>query len=343
MKKRMFLFAAMLMVLLISTGCSRAPIVKRNSEIINDLSNTKKFFETYPEFTINGIDVVKRQTDVSNRTDTVYVTLSVINDDESISGYIDMELLYELYNEGWILEECSWDWDGANSGSYFRPEKAIDLSFEEVSSDLKALTGEIFSDVAIYDVEVDLENGTVTYSVTGTEYHTYMTGEIDATLTYKFFNSVGYWEAPFLTINSYDEHWHIAGKFNGPKISVSGFELVIDDTIDTLSIGVGATLIENIHIYKVSDNTLKQVMGEYLSAASFGWNSYDEYVTKYDFSVALTEDFTNYYSFEYVAWWKKRGMLFIGKDQLGHIDNDFEVDVFNRRVVCEIYELFPIE
>lgn len=347
MRKHILLFAVMLMGLLILAGCSHAPAVKSDSEIMNELSSGKYLGESYPNFAIKDVEIIKRQTDVEDKSDKVYVTLSVINDDESISGYIDMVLLYELYNDGWILEECELDYDGA----WFRPEKILELSLDEVSSALNYATGETISDVAVYDAEADLENGIVVYSVTGKECHTYMTGELDATLAYQFWSSYGYWGGPYLTINSYEEYWHIAGKFDNPDDS-DDLILVVDGSISTLSVeysnandGYGETE-SNIPIYKVSDTTAKQVMGDFFKAV----NKYQaEYITKYDFSIKLTEDCTNYYSFEYVAWWngggnRFDGMLFVGKDQLGYMwADDYEIDEYNRRVVCDVYELLPIE
>lgn len=356
MKKHILLFMVILTVVLISAGCSHTPAVKSDSEIMNELSSGKYFTEKYARFTIKGIEVTKRQTDIENKSDKVYVTLSVINDDESISGYIDMVLLYELYNDGWILEECDLDFDGANSGSYFRPEKALDLPLDEVSSALNWALGENISDVTIYDNEADLENGTVTCSVTGKEYHTYMTGEIDATLTYQFLNTAGYWDLPFLTVNSYEEDWNISGKFGDGNDLMLG----IDGSIDTLSakysyyISYDASGLQkkaeaaaesDIFIYKVSDTSLKQVMGDFYKSSYCG-----DYINIYDFSIKLTGDCTDYYAFDYIAWFRSVGghrysrMLFIGKDQLGYYKlRDYEVDEYNRKVVCEVYELLPIE
>lgn len=355
-KMYILLLAIMLVMILFLAGCSYTPAVKSGQQIMSDLASARYFSETYPEFIIKDIEVVKRQTDVENKSDKVYVTLSVINGDESISGYIDMVVLYELYNDGWILENCEMDFDGANAGSYFRPEKELDLSLDEISSDLNLATGEIISDIAIYGVEADLENGTVSYSMTGTEYHTYMTGEIDATLTYQFIDSSGYW-APFLTVNSYEEYWDMATRFDNPHASDVGVRednlvLGVFGSIDTLSVayissedGFGESESDLV-IYKVDSTPLEQAMGDFFEAVH---KDEAEYITKYGFPIRLTEDCTDYYSFEYVVWWdgggnRFDGMLFVGKDQIGYMHRrNYEIDVYNRRVVCEVYELLPIK
>lgn len=346
----------MLMGLLILVGCNHTPAVKSDSDILNDLSKAQYFTENYSNFTIRDVEITKRQTNTEDKNDIVYVTLSVIKDDESISGYIDMVLLYELYNDGWILEECDLDFDGANSGRCFRPEKALDLPLDEVSSALNWATGETISDVVMTDVNADLENGTVTCSVTGKEYHTYMTGEIDATLTYQFLESAGYWDLPYLTVHSYEEDWNIAGKFDDGNDLMFG----IDGSIDTLFVKYSyyisydasgfqkkteAEAESGISIYKVSDTSLKQVMGDFYQSSYCG-----DYINIYDFSIQLTGDCTDYYAFEYVAWFRSVGghrystMLFIGKDQLGYYKlRDYEIDEWNRRVVCDVHELVSVE
>lgn len=203
----------LLITLLSLTGCDKAASVKSDSDIMSDLSASKYYTEIYPESTIKGIEIIKRQTDVENKNDTVYATLTVASNDESVEGYIDVMILYGLYEEGWILDSCEVYYEGEHAGVNLHPVSRLGLSAEDVSSDLSGLTGNIYTDVEIYDSGFDEENSIEYYSITGKEPHTYMTRTIDATVTYYFESFSGRWSVPTMETNSYTEDWNIDGTY----------------------------------------------------------------------------------------------------------------------------------
>ena len=367
MKKRKILEATLvLLVTLMSlVGCSRTPTVKSNSEIMDELSKTNCYSETYPEFTINDIEIVKRQTDAESKTDKVYATLSVINEDESVGGYIDMMVLYALYNDGWVLDDCEVDFSGTNNGNYFYPLKGAELSLEGISSALTALTGETFTDVAVYATETDLENGMEVYSVTGTASHTYMTGKIDATLTNSFSNSGGYWEAPILETNSYEEDWHIAGDYYltdedgfvrtnwGGNWGIKCLTIIDNYPADFISVkytNTGSDWASNETGEAMYDAQLITPQSLLLGALkTWGYRDY-EYIDDYGFPVKIEGDYSSIYPFEYVTYWCSdknhcNGILYIGKDNLAYSgEANYEVDdYYNRRIVLDIWDLVPVE
>lgn len=351
--KKIWIFqsAILLFVVLVNlSGCNTASPVKSNSDIMNELSETKYYLETYPEFIIKDVDIVKRQTDVENKTDKVYVTLSVSNEDESISGYIDMEVLYGLYNDGWVLDNCEVDFDGANGGNYFKPTKGIDVPLEEVISSLTYLTGEEFNDVKVYAYELDLENGVEYYSITGNANHFFMTETIDATLTYSFLNSVGYWDGPSLATNYYKENWHIAGEYyctDGGRDHIVIFD---DSPVDSISIGYKDTLSDyestaiGMQMYDIDLITKESLT----SGALKTWNDpHQKYIDDYNFSVEIKGEYSSLTSFEYATYWNDvgnrcDGILYIGKDNIGFSETfDYDVDAYNRRILLYIWNLIP--
>jgi len=157
----------------VSTTHDVAPEAKSQNEIIADVSASNFYTERYPEFTITGLEVIKRQTNVNNMTDTVYATLTIGN--EAMQAHMDIKLLYGLYNEGWILDNCTAYTDGKNSECSYTPLSGQDLSSEDILAALYPITGDSVTDFNIYNHETDLEAGTESYSITVTETHKYMT------------------------------------------------------------------------------------------------------------------------------------------------------------------------
>lgn len=96
-----WLFPALIIVAsaLIMTGCGGTKGVAA-SQIMSDIENSYEFLQYDVE--ISDVTIIKRQTNVENKTDSVYVSVYGKNDYyEVVKNY---QLTYELYNEGWILE-----------------------------------------------------------------------------------------------------------------------------------------------------------------------------------------------------------------------------------------------
>lgn len=346
---------AVLVVVVTLAGCNHTSAVKTDSEIMEDLLATKYYSENYSGFTANSIEIVKRQTDVENKSDKLYCTLSVINTDESIGGYIDMIVLYELYNEGWVLNNCEVDFDGANGGNYWYPEKGLDLSVDTISNDLLALTGEAYTDIDIYSVKSDLESGEEVYSVTGTSIHTYVTEEIDATLTYSFINSGGYWNVPILETNSYKEDWHLTGDYYRNDANQWHIEFLEDSPEDNMFFKFSYTRdgTENLKVGNEMYDTQLFTL-QWLTSTAYGtWgNSNAKYIKDNNFSVIMDGDFSSLQTFKYATYTFNKGnisdcMLFIGKDDIGvsgrsKIPSDLVADTYNQRLILKVWKLIPV-
>lgn len=82
-------------------GCSNSP--KNEKGIIEDLKASDQFIS--PTAEIDSCEIIKRQTSTESGTDEVYVTVEGCNDELSFT--LSYVLTYELYNEGWFLENIT--------------------------------------------------------------------------------------------------------------------------------------------------------------------------------------------------------------------------------------------
>lgn len=337
MKKRYFLLTILIFIVVFFSGCNSTPEEKSKDDIIQDVSESKYYSESYPEFSINDLTIVKRQTDIENKTDKVYVTLSVMNNDERIQGNIDMEVLYGLYNDGWIFESCEVDLQGENGGCTFIPLKGRDLTSGQIKDDLLILNDNKM-EVTINEHEFNAEKGIETYSVTSIANHKYMTSKQKITLTYEFRKDVGTWDVPLINVDSKDENWKIGGKYSYTygqtgrsytfKLSPDFFSGNYPDTVEgsTLMSSYDITPDEFFALY-VGD----QFMRDYLSHG---------YSVVFDGSL-------NFYSFDYCLAGLKQEegaplapALFIGKDNIAlFLYKDYEKDEYNKKINIILTEL----
>lgn len=82
-------------------GCS--PSSKSEDDIFSDLINDSRFFPYYNETTPTDYKIIKRQTNAKEKQDIVYIGVEGNND--NIKYYILYQMIYNLYNEGWILDD----------------------------------------------------------------------------------------------------------------------------------------------------------------------------------------------------------------------------------------------
>ncbi len=356
MKKKISISTMILLITLLSlTGCDKAASVKSDSDIMNDLSESKYYAEIYPESTIKGIEIIKRQTDVENKNDTVYATLTVASNDESVEGYIDVMILYGLYNDGWILDSCEVYYEGEHAGANLHPVSGLGLSAEDVSSDLSGLTGNSYTDVEIYDSGFDAENSIEYYSITGKEPHTYMTGTIDATVAYYFEPSTGRWGGPTMENNSYTEDWNIDGTYyqtrKGEQYGSTCYHinLLDPDQIDSVSVTAEYTSSatgeqrEDKQEVKSVYNTSSVAQDSLLKNILSSWNC-EYYIETKGYSVVVSGDYSSINDFDYIANYGSKHLLCIGKDSIA-ICSSFsslsDVDDRNGRIIVRLWTLMP--
>lgn len=84
------------------SGCSKSG--KSEKEIVQDLQ-INSFFQDGMDVEITQYNVIKRQTDVDNKSDVVYINVDAENKDFRWNrSYV---MTYGLYNEGWILDDIT--------------------------------------------------------------------------------------------------------------------------------------------------------------------------------------------------------------------------------------------
>lgn len=100
---RHILFLLILLGLLfLMSGCTKSS--KSEKELVADLQKDS-FFLCNLDIAITDYNIIKRQTDVQEKIDIVYINVRAEND--SISWDRSYVMTYGLYNEGWILDDVT--------------------------------------------------------------------------------------------------------------------------------------------------------------------------------------------------------------------------------------------
>lgn len=100
--KLFFLCISLMPILILLSGCSKSG--KSEKAIAQDLQNNS-FFQDNMDVEITEYSIIKRQTNVENKSDIVYINTDAKNDDFRWNrSYI---MTYGLYNEGWILDDVT--------------------------------------------------------------------------------------------------------------------------------------------------------------------------------------------------------------------------------------------
>lgn len=105
--KAAILIGCFVSLMVILAGCGKA--VKNETEIKVDLQNHAGFYSEQ-DVVIQKLSIIKRQTNEKEKTDTVYVDADVSND--AVKGQLSYVLNYNLYDEGWILDNVSRYFEG---------------------------------------------------------------------------------------------------------------------------------------------------------------------------------------------------------------------------------------
>ena len=345
-------FALVLVVLLVC-GCSpkifsRAP--HDESAIADDIMNCKFFKEKYQRYSIENVLINKRQTDEENKTDKVFVTAAVVNSNEyknyytpgSITGNIDFVITYGLYNEGWILDDCTIDVSGDNGYGTFETPGGRNLSVDELMSDLY-LSGATDGD-EITDYYCDPEGQFESYSVKHVSQCRYATEIWQEEISYNFISKPEEYDEPGTWVSSVfvseDEYyWHLSGNYtyNGQVVQIP-----FDEPQQTM------TLIRNNNdwVFEGLINT-EELSFRYLCSAL----DYEEEIAA-GYSVKLWdgEDYTNsnipqYMDFKYVSICGPRWpeVLLIGPDHIAILGYKGTVDNVGKQVFFKIEELEPVD
>lgn len=168
------------MLCLFMTGCAKS--AKSEKEIIADLQESPSFFSVGGELTITGCEVTKRRTDADNYSDVIYLDIFASNDD--IDCTLSYIMYYELYNDGWILENVEQDYEGQ---WLIVPLHGMTDEDIQTKLDYYVDTG-LYDTIELIDRETDLsEYGcTETVILCGEKEHLYGTETFDLTQTWYF-------------------------------------------------------------------------------------------------------------------------------------------------------------
>lgn len=134
--KRKLLFLCAFLSLIILSGCSKPE--KSEAEIVKDLQTSPIFISV--DVKISNYEIIKRQTNVDDKTDLVYITVQT--NDPKLTSSLTFELKYELYNEGWILESVvryydgPWEFSGLGEAQLLADIKDNDYYFSDWDLDV---------------------------------------------------------------------------------------------------------------------------------------------------------------------------------------------------------------
>lgn len=194
MKKIKHISLLVLLFLCISVLSACSGNSKSEKEIANDIAEQNHYFQTY-DLELEDYTVSKRQTNKEEKTDYVWITISGSNDDFEYTA--EYELLYVLYNDGWLLED-----------------------YELVDSSYKALsvyeTNEIEAELSQeYDVLslVDRNDGTnkVTLTYAAEKHDELFTTHYEVVVEAEFEPSV--WEVTDIEVTEGDRELNVIGEW----------------------------------------------------------------------------------------------------------------------------------
>lgn len=209
-------------IIMVLSGCG----TKTTSESIlqEDLCNSDKFsvFTEDSGLEITDFEVIKRQTDEKEKTDSAWVKVNV--ESESSKGEMYFVMTYKLYNDGWMLEEVAED---ETESWYFEP--LCGVTDEEIMDCIP-------EGAEILDNSVNLEEGVHSIEYTYVEPHRYCnvtyTNQLMFTFASGYVDSDEYGVGSWNFMDSYTlekkEDWDICGTYedeDGNIITIEKFDI----------------------------------------------------------------------------------------------------------------------
>lgn len=152
-----------LIVVIVSLGGKKTDRIRTEEQIIEDLVA----YELYSQDTVyDGLTISKRQTQDEKLVDTVYVTVESHSDRiQKVESFI---LVYNLYDQGWILDSVEYNWQGENSIVPLKGpgESFVDVLFTEYNALRVGRNYDPpYARWEVTDYQVDLSNMTADYTV----------------------------------------------------------------------------------------------------------------------------------------------------------------------------------
>lgn len=196
------LLCILVLLILLLTGCSPAApgIDKIKSDVQNQYAVLKE-----RNMTITSFQIEKRQTDVENKRDIVYIALEASGDGFTFNA--KMQAVYRLYNEGWLLDYVS------SSSAEYMPTRGVDEARPSSEYPNKKF------EMNLLDRYTDLQNGTDTFyfSIGYTARMYKATGNY--TFLYQWNKHSGSWELESSCIDN--EYLQFIAPENGNSINPS--------------------------------------------------------------------------------------------------------------------------
>ncbi len=185
------LLVIILCALLLSSCSSTA---KKENEITNDIVEVDGCFQAY-DLELDDYTITKRQTNKEEKTDYVWVELIGSNDD--FEYVVKYELLYVLYNDGWLLEDY----------------KLMDSSYEAISpfdsSEVELELSRDYDELTLINRNDETNNSTLTY--TAVKHHKLYTTSYEINVVAEFEPSA--WKVININPSESDRELNINGEW----------------------------------------------------------------------------------------------------------------------------------
>lgn len=333
-------------VILLFSGCGKS--VKNEAAIRADLDEGNYLSSEGVNFKTSEFRIIKRQTDVDNKSDKIFASIKAISEDVSAQMTGEYTITYGLYNDGWLIDDVSTD------SVTILPLQGKEFTNDELVEAFSVWEYDNIETVSVHEYEEDLENGMIYYYVYAEDVCAYATEYIYATITFYYSISGGWqpWNC-WVDVGSSEYDWHIAGKYDRPSERVADYITINDDAPS------GQTSIyiddpesdyhdeidgDHIWLHDLNAESLETIVAD-----ANPYKSVHKYIEDYGFPVHVQGDYAYYYDiFDYVLVARGSGsrnnyFIFIEKNDIACAWNNTETDEYNRRVLIDVSQMVPIE
>lgn len=348
-------FLILWIILLISSGCGTFP-VKKEAAIAQDLVAGNHIFDGIKDIQIEDLEITRRKTDRSAKTDLVYVDVTASRADVmSLTGKYQIE--YGLYDSGWFIDSI------VVEEERILPLKGAAFEDEDIHDQVLLALSNVgysnVSDLVCHDVFTDLPNSITTFHFSFTNDFTYVTMNIQGSLSFDFHEVVG-WYTDYRTFQEQDiyQDWRIDGAYaitdgyaifkHGHRRTTAG-HIVIHDAhpADHIIIDFPDNFMQDYianagtsRLYHIGEDSFRDILRDALVAWSKPWH-YVDAIEIYNYSIEIGGGFTSLSQFSYAIIVDRPDyILFIGKDELATCyEGQVHFDDGARRIVVEVHEL----
>ena len=212
MKIRSLTFVVIFILMLMCFLTSCAVPEKSENDIITDLQNHPNFYSVQ-KINIEKLSIIKRQTNVDDKNDIIYVDVKASNDNITCSlSYI---MQYTLYNEGWILDNVS---------AYNTEAWSILPLTAPSPEDAENYVKEYYSYLFLEE-KLDFENKSSSFLFSVEEQHKYLFQEKVISVNFGFDSESATWKKSTITTSNVTGKWNIEGNWfgDGGKNTISGY------------------------------------------------------------------------------------------------------------------------